>query len=182
MDNPDLSIIILYGKYSNKDHYKLSDDDFEFLKPFPNIRILYHERLHAKFYANEVTALVTSLNLSHNSSNSNLEYGILLNEESDSVAVEIRKFINDLICESQLIYQNVPERRPLVPITSTTEKIDRIKIEYPNAYERWSEADDNTLEILFCEGKSTKELSIFFKRQPGAINAKNGQIDHLTPD
>lgn len=50
--------------------------DFEFFKDFPNIEIKYNTRLHAKYYANESTALLSSMNLYDYSQNNNIEFGI----------------------------------------------------------------------------------------------------------
>jgi hypothetical protein len=41
-----------------------------------------------------------------------------------------------------------------------------------NAYERWSTEDDEKLELLFCEGKTVKELSAIFARNEGAIKSR----------
>ena len=41
-DNEKIKIIILFGKFSNNAHYKLLDEDANFLKSFSNIVIKYH--------------------------------------------------------------------------------------------------------------------------------------------
>lgn len=38
---------------------------------------------------------------------------------------------------------------------------------HKNAYERWSTEDDEKLELLFCEGKTVKELTTIFARNEG---------------
>lgn len=77
-DRPEISITILFGKNADNMAQSLGKDDFEFLKVFPNITIRYSERLHAKYYANESAAILTSMNLYDYSQNNNIEFGILL--------------------------------------------------------------------------------------------------------
>ncbi|NUY79689.1 DUF3276 family protein [Flavobacterium sp. MAH-1] len=45
------------------------------------------------------------------------------------------------------------------------------------AYGRWSQQEDDKLEILFCEGKKTKELSEIFARNTGAINSRIKKLE-----
>jgi len=46
-----------------------------------------------------------------------------------------------------------------------------------NAYERWTPEDDEKLELLFCEGKTVKELSALFARNEGAINSRIKKLE-----
>ncbi|HET8572278.1 MAG TPA: hypothetical protein VFL76_00275 [Edaphocola sp.] len=48
---------------------------------------------------------------------------------------------------------------------------------HKNAYERWSTEDDEKLELLFCEGKSVKELSAIFARNEGAIESRIKKLE-----
>ncbi len=52
-----------------------------------------------------------------------------------------------------------------------------IKYTYPNAYEKWTEEDDNKLELLYCEGSSVKELCKIFGRNNGAIRARIKKLE-----
>jgi len=49
---------------------------------------------------------------------------------------------------------------------------DRIKKTHSQAYEPWSEEDDNKLTMLFRQGKTVKELSEIFGRTKGAIRSR----------
>ena len=51
------------------------------------------------------------------------------------------------------------------------------RLKYPNYLKPWSESDDETLERLWCEGKSVKELAELFGRNPGAIDARIEKLD-----
>jgi hypothetical protein len=54
--------------------------------------------------------------------------------------------------------------------------LEELKETYPNAYEPWTEQDDKKLTSLFHKGKSTKQLSDTFGRQPGAIEARLNKL------
>lgn len=50
--------------------------------------------------------------------------------------------------------------------------IETIRQEYPKAYTLWPQEDDLELKKQFSNGKSVKELSMLFRRQPGGIQAR----------
>lgn len=75
---PYVEIIVVFGKNEDNIEKSMSREDFEFLKGFPNIDILHESRLHAKYYANEKSALLTSMNLYDYSQNNNIEFGVLM--------------------------------------------------------------------------------------------------------
>jgi hypothetical protein len=75
-NKPELEIVIVFGKNEGETQRSLNHDDLEFFKDFSNIVIIYCVNLHAKFYANESEALLTSLNLLGKSMTDNVEYGI----------------------------------------------------------------------------------------------------------
>lgn len=76
IENHKLEIIIVFGKNEEKIHKSLSKEDFEFLKEFSNVKIKYESRLHAKYYASENAAILSSMNLYDFSQNNNIEFGI----------------------------------------------------------------------------------------------------------
>ena len=53
-----------------------------------------------------------------------------------------------------------------------SEKIEKMRADYPNAYKPWSEDDDEKLQKLFKEGKKVKQLTDDFGRHPGSIRAR----------
>lgn len=50
-------------------------DDFDFFKQFPNVEILYEKCLHAKYYCNESSSILTSMNLYSFLQDNNIEAG-----------------------------------------------------------------------------------------------------------
>src|SRR5260221_14709382 len=87
-EEDDLEIVIVFGKNENDKSKSLSFDDLSFLKTFPNIEIRYEKRLHAKYYANERKAILTSMNLYDFSQNNNIEFGILTKVESEQLDID----------------------------------------------------------------------------------------------
>ena len=76
-DKPKLEIIIVFGKNEEDMSRSMKQDDFNFFKEFPNIQIRYERRLHAKYYANENSAIMTSMNLYSFSQDNNIEAGVM---------------------------------------------------------------------------------------------------------
>lgn len=48
---------------------------------------------------------------------------------------------------------------------------------HKNAYERWTQEDDERLELLFCEGKTVQELTTIFARNEGAIESRIKKLE-----
>lgn len=80
-DNPTLKIIVVFGKNEDDFSKSMKQEDFNFFKDFPNIEIRYEKRLHAKYYANESSAILTSMNLYNFSQDNNIEAGVLTNRK-----------------------------------------------------------------------------------------------------
>ena len=76
----DFQITILYGKNEQDPSKSLNPIDYRFFSEFKNHEILYNANLHAKYYANEREAIITSLNLHQFSLQNNIEVGTLLKE------------------------------------------------------------------------------------------------------
>jgi len=76
----DFQISILYGKNERDPSKSLNPIDYRFFSEFKNHEILYNPNLHAKYYANEREAIITSLNLHQFSLQNNIEVGTLLKQ------------------------------------------------------------------------------------------------------
>jgi len=55
--------------------------------------------------------------------------------------------------------------------------VEKIREKHQQAYLPWTTEDDNKLELLFCEGKKTKELAEIFGRNIGAINSRINKLE-----
>jgi hypothetical protein len=109
-----LKIIILFGKNEEDLTKSLDQTTFNFLKEFPNIEIRYEGKLHAKYYANELTAVITSMNLYDYSQNNNIEAGVLIktklfNPLSDDVDRDSQEYFDKIIYRSKTYFKNEPE-------------------------------------------------------------------------
>jgi len=111
---------VVFGKNDEDVRKSLSKDDFEFLKQFPNIEIRYESKLHAKYYASEDRALITSMNLHEFSQNNNIEVGILMDVKGLVSAVssiitlkedpeyDALEYFQRVIKQATLIFQREP--------------------------------------------------------------------------
>ncbi len=117
-DNPRLDIIFVFGKNEDDISKSLNNDDFEFLKEFPCVEIKYEPRLHAKYYANEYSSILSSMNLYDFSQNNNIEFGILTNGSllsgikdaltNDKVDGEALDYFFQVIKNAETVYRSVP--------------------------------------------------------------------------
>ncbi len=58
-----------------------------------------------------------------------------------------------------------------------TYSVEKIRQKHEQAYTPWTQEDDTKLELLFCEGKRTKELAQLFGRNEGAINSRIKKLE-----
>ena len=114
-DNPNLLLTILFGKNEENLEKSMNKEDLEFFMQFPNVEILYNKHLHAKFYANDFRAILTSMNLYDYSQNNNIEAGILFESSfkdlltgNDSVEYEAWDFFNTILDQSEVIFKKEP--------------------------------------------------------------------------
>jgi hypothetical protein len=96
-DNPKVKIIIVFGKNEEDLSRSMMQDDFNFFKDFLNIEIRYEKRLHAKYYANEFSAILTSMNLYNFSQDNNIEAGVLT--KATSLSSLASNLVNSVIGE-----------------------------------------------------------------------------------
>jgi len=109
-----LKIVILFGKNEEDLTNSLDQITFNFLREFPNIEIRYEKQLHAKYYANEDTAVITSMNLYEYSQNNNIEAGVLIEKKlfnplSDDVDRDSQDYFYKIITRSRILFKNKPE-------------------------------------------------------------------------
>lgn len=124
-DNPNLKIIIVFGKNEDDLSKSMKQDDFNFFKDFPNIEIRYEKRLHAKYYANENSAILTSMNLYNFSQDNNIEAGVMTNRKGilgsltnnlvtnvtgqDTLENQTSYYFDRVIEQADLLFEKVPK-------------------------------------------------------------------------
>ena len=111
-NNPELEIIIVFGKNEGETQRSLTPADLELFKEFSNITIIYCSKLHAKYYANESEALLTSLNLLGKSMTGNVEYGISFQNSKiinlDKLYVDSLSYTNGVILDNPVVFMKRP--------------------------------------------------------------------------
>jgi hypothetical protein len=80
LNNPNLHIMVVFGKNEEEVSRSLSEKDFEFFKKFLNVSIIYVPNLHGKYYANERMGVITSINLYDYSFKNNIEFGVCVEQ------------------------------------------------------------------------------------------------------
>lgn len=116
-DNPNLKIIVVFGKNEDDFSKSMKQEDFVFFKDFPNIEIRYEKRLHAKYYANESSAILTSMNLYNFSQDNNIEAGVLTNRKGilgsitsqDTMENDAAGYFERVIEQSDLLFHREPK-------------------------------------------------------------------------
>ena len=113
-----VQIIIVFGKNEENIAKSFSNDEFEFLKEFPNLQIRYEPRLHARYYANESAAILSSMNLYDYSQNNNIEFGILTKTSmfgniasnfTENLDIDAFNYFNRVIDNSEILYERKPK-------------------------------------------------------------------------
>lgn len=112
--NDKLAITIVFGKNEDNPSKSIQAKDIDFFKQFPRIQIRYQKRLHAKYYANENSSIITSMNLYDYSQDQNIESGILMNQIlirglADNLDGQAYKWSQRVVEQSELIYSKEPE-------------------------------------------------------------------------
>lgn len=108
---------MFFGKNDEETQRSLSPSDLEIFKEFSNVTIIYCKNLHAKYYANENEALLTSLNLLGKSMTQNVEYGIYF--QNSKLSLE-KLYVDSLSYTYNVIQENpcVFIKRPLFKKTN----------------------------------------------------------------
>ncbi|WP_051203206.1 hypothetical protein [Hugenholtzia roseola] len=113
--NPHLQLIILFGKNGKDFSRNISPQDIDFFRQFTNIEMRFDARLHAKYYANEKEAILTSMDLYDYSQENHIEAGVLTRSNlvnnifGESFDLHAYEFFLGLIGKSEIIYKATPE-------------------------------------------------------------------------
>lgn len=116
-ENYDLKITVIFGKNEDDFSKSMKQEDFTFFKDFPNIEIRYEKRLHAKYYANENSAILTSMNLYNFSQDNNIEAGVFTNKKGilgniasqDTLENDAADYFKRVIEQSDLLFLKKPK-------------------------------------------------------------------------
>jgi len=158
-DNPNLELIILFGKNEEDMSKSMKQEDFNFFKEFPNIEIRYEKRLHAKYYCNDLSAILTSMNLYNYSQDNNIEAGVLIKsniigkimtnfageELLDKAASE---YFDNVLKQSDLLFKKIPEFESGMFGLSKKYKSSKIEVDLlTDFFENRSKYDNNSRKV-----------------------------------
>lgn len=141
------------------------------------------ERLTAEGFSSEV---VNALQCVTKLSESESYYKFIQRVKANPLAVKVK--INDLTDNMdirRLAYiseKDVKRLRKYLKaykqlLGEPTYSVEACRMDHPNAYMPWMQEDDDKLEQLFCEGKTTQELSDIFQRKQGAIRSRVKKLE-----
>ena len=120
-DNPRLEVTLVFGKNEGNLSKSLNEEDFKFFRDFQNIEIRYEPRLHAKYYANEAEAILSSMNLYEFSQDNNIEAGVVtqarglkevaqkLWDGKETLDKQAWVFVATVVEGSKIMFRRVPE-------------------------------------------------------------------------
>lgn len=120
-NNPRLEVTLVFGKNEGNLSKSLNEEDFRFFREFDNIEIRYEPRLHAKYYANEAEAILSSMNLYKFSQENNIEAGVVtqarglkemaqkLWDGKETLDKQAWVFVATVVEGSKIMYRRVPE-------------------------------------------------------------------------
>ncbi len=198
-NNPELEIIIVFGKNEGETQRSLTPADLELFKEFSNVTIIYCSNLHAKYYANESEALLTSLNLLGKSMTGNVEYGISFQNSKiinlDKLYVDSLSYTNGVILDNPVVFM----KRPIFKKTNLglSKKYVESKVLYDMTDALYRNRDfdkkyyqDFNLELLESDDKPSraefipedkivekKEYSSYKNKSKNNPNYRNEQVD-----
>lgn len=111
LENHNIEITVLFGKNEDDMSKSMKQEDFDFFKQFPNIEILHEKRLHAKYYASESKAILTSMNLYGFSQNNNIEAGVLMEKKfnrSSNLDDDSWDYFTTVLQQAELLFEKRP--------------------------------------------------------------------------
>ncbi|MEG1334479.1 MAG: hypothetical protein RSD11_12570 [Bacteroides sp.] len=93
---------------------------------------------------------------------------VKINDLTDNMDIRRLAYISDKDVKRLKKYLKAYKQLSNLPVYS----IDACRVEHPNAYNPWLQADDDRLKQLLGEGKTIKELADIFERKEGGIQSR----------
>lgn len=140
----------------------------KYCKPFENRNIARLIELKMKMHFQIISGYETT--------NAELKEVIDYIESSNTKLEILILEVPENLIEKNIAYQNILKTIEINKIQKTYSIAEK-RNENQNAYTKWTKIDDEKLEILFCEGKSVKELSLIFERNNGAIKSRIKKLE-----
>lgn len=167
-DKPAVRVTLLFGKANGDKSVTFHKDSITFFKSLPNIEIAHRKNLHAKFYANEDSSVMTSMNLYAYSQDVNIETGFRIDYyDSKNQAINAQ---NEALEHFDKIFNGAD---PMFDKEALFEsKLLGLSKKYTGS--------EVTLDVLDESGNPREEKSATHKRKPRAKRdriAETSQVD-----
>ncbi|MCK5034678.1 MAG: DNA repair protein [Candidatus Sabulitectum sp.] len=141
-----LDIVMIYGKVAD-----LNPIDSEWLESTEDIKLLFHQDLHAKCYISESEAIVTSMNLYMFSQQNNVEMGIYVSKKDDE------ELFNSILKEADKIKRGSEHRR--ISIQKVPDTVDMPKQDFDNTSPNTQTSKNIVTDYSDSNFKSTSGLA-----------------------
>jgi len=116
INNDKLQMTLVFGKNDGDMKKSFPKEEIDFFLQFPNIEIRYEKRLHAKFYANDESSIITSMNLYDYSQDNNIEAGVLMDTpflnmltRTKTTDIDSMEYFDEVIANSELLFKKEPQ-------------------------------------------------------------------------
>ncbi|ADR20188.1 hypothetical protein MATR_21960 [Marivirga tractuosa] len=144
-------LTIVFGKNEKDLSKSLSIEDLDFFKSFPNVEIRYEPKLHAKYYANETSSILSSMNLYDYSQNNNIEFGIVMKSgrfSAEDIDYDSWNYFDKVIENSELLYEKIPDTKSNTFGLSKSYSGSSIKVDLLDQY--FKSPKENTNKVGYC--------------------------------
>lgn len=165
-----IDIIMIYGKVAD-----LNPKDSEWLENIDDIKLLFHQDLHAKCYINEKEAIVTSMNLYMYSQQNNVEMGIYVSKADD------QELYKQILNEADKIKRGSEHRTISVQKVSDKE-FQKRKKEKPLKESNTNSKLVTTKELSQLTGLSSRKVNswlidekLMYKKDDDWVTTKRGK-------
>ncbi|MDY5872201.1 MAG: phospholipase D-like domain-containing protein [Candidatus Methanomethylophilaceae archaeon] len=143
-DNRGVNIVVIYRKVDK------SSDVIEWLSTLKHIYLGHSENLHAKYYAEDHVAIITSLNLYQYSQVNNEELGMIFDDKKDTEAFyNAFFFVQKIVEHSEPVFSTI--KCDFIETKKLLGKIPDVK------FEQLSTSVDNRVEEPVVEEKLQEE-------------------------
>ncbi len=174
--NPKLEVIVVFGKNENKFSQGTSQEDIDFFKDFPNVQIRHEKRLNTKYYANENTGVLTSMDLLGSSQDHNIESGVMVTTKNligniasgikENFDLQTNEYFQQVIKQSELLFHKIPQFSGGVFGTGLSKKYLNSKVE---------------VDILAGFFSATENANLPMEEKPTPVETKAPQPEEKKP-
>lgn len=184
INNPKLHFIVVFGKNEKDISRSLSKSDFEYFKKFLNISIVYVPNLHAKYYGNESTGVITSINLHDYSFKNNIEFGVfsevtILDTFTSSTDQDAWHTCHQIADENEAVFIKRPvyEKKFLSSILGKSYIKSDVMLDVTEKFYGSKSSNSTSIQLLSAFPDEL-ELGSQYKQRPSREEIENNSIGY----